>query len=53
MLLLDVALPDRPEAEAGLPELEMDVLREEGPEAFAPVDETGDTGDIPRSRGNM
>jgi hypothetical protein len=45
VLLLEVALPDRPEAEAGLPELEMDVRRDEAPDVSAPVDETDDVGD--------
>jgi hypothetical protein len=54
VLLLDVALPGRPEAELDLPKLEIDVRREEGPEVSAPVDETDDIGDtLPRSRGNM
>lgn len=45
MLLLDVALPDRPDADAGRPALEMEVRRDEGPEVSAPVDETDIIGD--------
>ncbi len=42
VLRLELALPDLPDA--GLPPLEIEVRREDGPEVSAPVDETGDEG---------
>lgn len=42
MLLLEVPLPDRPDAEAeGRPALEIDVRRDDGPEVSASVGDGG------------
>ena len=44
MLLLELPLPERPETDDGLPTLESDVLREDGPEVSASVGD-GTTGE--------
>ena len=46
MLLLDAPLPERPDPDPeGLPALEIDVRRDDGPEVSAPVGETETVGE--------
>jgi hypothetical protein len=47
VLRLELALADRPDPDRpdpGCPLLEIDVLRDDGPDVSAPVDESGDCG---------
>jgi hypothetical protein len=47
VLLLEVTLPERADMEVpGRPLLEIEVRRDEGPEASAPVDETDIVGEV-------